>query len=66
MMQCDSALGVNPFSQNMSEGGSSVQESYQKIESKDSMWKPAPIMGREINQHVIPSFTYNQQPSITS
>ncbi len=21
---------------------------YKKIESKDSMWKPAPIMGREI------------------
>ncbi|TNV72095.1 hypothetical protein FGO68_gene3886 [Halteria grandinella] len=63
MMQCDSAQ-VNPFSQNMSEGGSS-HESYQKIDSKDSMWKPAPIMGREISQHIVPSFSYNQ-PSITS
>lgn len=23
---------------------------YKKVESKDSMWKPAPIMGRDVNQ----------------
>ncbi len=30
----------------MSIGESEVD--YKKIDSKDSMWKPAPIMGREI------------------
>lgn len=38
---------------------------YKKVESKDSMWKPAPVMGRELSQHVVPSFTYSQ-PTITS
>jgi hypothetical protein len=38
---------------------------YKKVESKDSMWKPAPIMGREIVQNPVPSFSYNQ-PTITS
>eukprot|EP00347_Sterkiella_histriomuscorum_P014474 403360737 len=31
---------------------------YKKVETKDSLWKPAPIMGREITQS-----TYNQQPT---
>lgn len=29
------------------------------------MWKPAPIMGREILTHAVPTFSYNQ-PTITS
>jgi len=37
-----------------------------KVESKDNMWRPAPVMGRDLAQvQVIPSFAY-QQPSITS
>ncbi len=31
---------------------------YKKVETKDSMWKPAPIMGREIQQPQI-NFTYS-------
>lgn len=38
---------------------------YKKVESKDSMWKPAPIMGREILTQAVPTFSYNQ-PTITS
>ena len=34
----------NPFISTMSND----QDHYKKIESKDSMWKPAPIMGREM------------------
>ena len=39
---------VNPFTESFD---------YKKIESKDSMWKPAPIMGREMNPQ-ISTFTY--------
>ena len=27
-----------------------LDSDYKKVETKDSLWKPAPIMGREINQ----------------
>lgn len=59
MQQFESAQAVNPFV--------SITEStsdYKRVESKDSMWKPAPIMGREINPQVT-TFTYSQ-PTITS
>jgi hypothetical protein len=35
------------------------QIDYKKVESKDSMWKPAPIIGREIKSQPVPTFTYN-------
>ncbi|CDW91294.1 UNKNOWN [Stylonychia lemnae] len=40
---------------------------YKKVETKDSQWKPAPIMGREITQSInTQQFNqYNQQPQIT-
>jgi hypothetical protein len=38
---------------------------YKKVETKDSLWKPAPIMGREVLQETGPTFTYSQH-SITS
>ena len=44
----------------MSIGDSDID--YKKVETKDSMWKPAPIMGREISQ---PQMTFSQ-PTITS
>jgi len=36
---------------------------YKKVETKDSLWKPAPIMGRD--QNIGPTFTY-AVPTITS
>jgi hypothetical protein len=38
----------------MSIGDSEID--YKKVDSKDSMWKPAPIMGREISQ---PQMTFS-------
>ena len=38
---------------------------YKKVETKDSLWKPAPIMGREMSQNLGPTFTY-AAPTITS
>ena len=32
---------------------------YKKVETKDSLWKPAPIMGREVLQETGPTFTYS-------
>ena len=36
---------------------------YKKVDSKDNMWKPAPILG--MPQSTQPAFTYSQ-PTITS
>lgn len=58
MNAVDSAANVNPFSQNIVEHLRQPEDFSKKIETKDSLWKPAPIMGREINQQVIPTFTY--------
>ena len=30
-----------------------ISKGEQKIESKDHMWKPAPIMGRDFNQQEV-------------
>lgn len=47
-----------------------LDENIRKIETKDSMWKPAPIMGREMpgfqnQQHPAPAFQNQQELSIT-
>ena len=60
MTQIDGPL-PNPFSQNIADSNTD----YLKVESKDSMWRPAPVMGRDITQNVVPSFTYSH-PTVTS
>ena len=39
-------MGVNQEQQNLND------PNFRKIESKDSMWKPAPIMGREMTNQI--------------
>jgi hypothetical protein len=45
-MQIESS--VNPFTSSITSGGVSDSSDSKKIESKDSLWKPAPIMGRDL------------------
>jgi hypothetical protein len=45
-MQIESS--VNPFTSSIISGGVSDSSDSKKIESKDSLWKPAPIMGRDL------------------
>jgi len=46
LMQIESS--VNPFTSSIISGGVSDSSDSKKIESKDSLWKPAPIMGRDL------------------
>jgi hypothetical protein len=43
-----------------------LEQDYKRIDTKDQMWKPAPVMGtlNPMNS-VVPTFTY-VQPTITS